>query len=197
MISASALRPKLLPRAKLFFPKLSHVLSNLAAPNAASRVDILGHVAADDERGGAFLLRDNNSHGIGLFGDAERGAVARAPGFAQVRIGAERQETTHGGDPPFLDHERAVMDRRMRQKDALDQLAAYPSIEPRADFHVFVKTDFAFEHDQRADMSIRKRHGRLRDFVDDIFACGARRVRGSGEQRRATDLFRATDRFER
>ena len=67
------------------FPELFHdLIKSRSAERSLRAVDIFGHVAADDQRHGAFLLRDHHGDGIGLLGDAEGGAMARAPGFTQI-----------------------------------------------------------------------------------------------------------------
>ena len=72
-------------------PKLvscfDQILQRQAQPRA---VNVIRHISANDQSDGSFLLRDNDRDTVGLFGDAERCPMARAPGFSQVGIGAER-----------------------------------------------------------------------------------------------------------
>ena len=77
---------------------------------STSRVD----AALARERDGAVFLGDDEHHGVGLLGEADRGAVPRAERLRHIGVGGERQEAAGRGDASVLDDERSVVDRASR-----------------------------------------------------------------------------------
>ena len=63
-----------------------------------------------------LLLRHDHDDGVGLLGEADGGAVARAERLRDVRIPGQRQEAAGGGDSAVLNDHRTVVDRRRRRE---------------------------------------------------------------------------------
>ena len=86
--------------------------------------------------------------------------------FETFGLVGERQEAARRRDAAVLDDERAVVDRRVGQEDAGDQLARHLRVEPGADVDVLVQPDLVLQHDQRADAAAGEVRHRLHQLLD-------------------------------
>src|SRR2546426_658686 len=76
------------------------------------------HLALDRERDAPGLLGDDDRDRVGLLGDPERRPVSRAERPAHLEVAREREEAAGRGDARPLEEDGAVVERRVRQKDA-------------------------------------------------------------------------------
>src|ERR1700755_1367709 len=96
-----------------------HRLEEQAAEGAD--IEIANDIAAGDERDQPGFLGNDDDYGVGIFGDADGGAVAGAEVLAQPRVLRQRQKARGSGDAFALDDDRAVVQRRLRIKDGDEQ----------------------------------------------------------------------------
>src|SRR5581483_1436688 len=115
------------------------------------RVDVARDLALAHERDHPVLLGDDDRHAVGLLRETDGGAVARPERLRDRRVRREREEAAGGRDPPVLNDERAVVDRRARDEDARHELLRDLRLEPGSDLDVLVQVDLVLEHDERAD----------------------------------------------
>src|SRR5207247_1876122 len=77
-----------------------------------------GAARARPTRDAPRLLGDDDRDRVGLLGDPERRPVSRAERPAHLEVAREREEAAGRGDARPLEEDGAVVERRVRQKDA-------------------------------------------------------------------------------
>jgi hypothetical protein len=77
--------------------------------------------------------------GVGLFGDAERRAVAGAELLRHFGVGRQGQEAGRGGDAFVLHDDRAVVERRVGREDVDQQVVGELGVEQDAVLDVFAQ----------------------------------------------------------
>ena len=124
-------RGRAAPRSALPGPRMRAAaawLCRSSADEAAAQpllVEVAHDPAALDEADAPGLLADHDRDRVGLLGDAQRGAVARAEALAVTRWSRTAAAPTPAATMPVVaDDHGAVVERRVGREDRLEQLVA-------------------------------------------------------------------------
>ncbi len=109
----------------------------------------------DGDRAGLFGDHDGNR--VRGFADAERGAMAQPKLLLRERgINGKGKHTGGAGDAILAKNDRAIVQRRILDKNLHQQFSADQRIHFHARVHIILQTGFALNDDQRPIMLIRK-----------------------------------------
>jgi len=133
-------------------------------------------VAVHGDRHAAGLFGDDEGDRVAFLADPERRAVPRAQLPSRVRRARQREEAAGRPGPVTLDDDGAVVERRLRQEDRLEQIRRHDRIERHAELDVVAKAARALEHDQGADAAAGQRVRRLHELLDDVGTLGGARA---------------------
>ena len=126
--------------------------------------------AGDRHRDRARLLGDDDDDGIGDLADADARAMARAEVAADIVVLRQRQDAARRRNAVIADDDRAVMERRLGEKQVAQQLRGDAGIHDGAALLVFQQRDGALEDDKHARAllghDLAGLHGLLDDAVD-------------------------------
>ena len=127
---------------------ISSVRSSLVR---VSGVEIPPEISSDHTGNDAGFLRHHNNHSIGMLGNADGRPMPGAKIPAQIRILGQGQYASGCRNPLTANDHCAVMQRRLGEKDILQQLCGNRSIHNGAGFKVFLQIGLPLKHNQRAD----------------------------------------------
>ncbi len=178
-------------RGSLFETSLEF-LAELVARNRRRKRAALSNA----NRAGFFAHHDDDA--IGLFGDSNRRAVARTKFGGEVI--ALREWQLHAGTPhaPPANHERQVVQRRIRPEDALKKRGTWFCVEFYTAREEVADPDAALDDDQRAEAILREELGGFRDVggqARDLRTRALEEIRSSDPAERRAD-FRLEDHDE-
>src|SRR5262245_31844858 len=124
------------------------------------------HVPLDGQRDPPTLLGDDEDDRVGLLSEAERGTVAGPHGPAQLGIARQGEEAARCGDSIPADEHRSVVEGRVGQEEALEEIARHDGIQVYAELRVVAKSRHALQDQQSADALAREGVSGLDDVVD-------------------------------
>ena len=154
-------------------PRLRRPLAEEPEQRLAERraVEVRDDVAVEAEADGAALLADDDDDRVGLLGDAERGAVARAERLVEDLGVGHREEDAGLRDAQVADDDRAVVQLvdALGHEERDEQLALHRRVDGRAlPDHELVEVRVLLEGDERAH-AVARELGRGGDhLVDDL-----------------------------
>ncbi len=99
----------------------------------------------------ARLFGNDDRNRIVLFGQADRRAMARAEVPRELRVDRQRQKARRRGHAIVLHDDRAVVQRRLRLKDAHEQIVGEHGVERKPRLDVVPQADLPLDDDDRAD----------------------------------------------
>ncbi len=94
--------------------------------------------------------------------------MARADALRQVLAQRERQDAARLRDAAALDHDRAVVQRRLGQEDRDEQVALHRRVDRGAGFDQIREMRLALQHEERAHPLLRERLRRARHFLGEL-----------------------------
>ena len=106
----------------------------------------------------------------------------------ELHVTRQRQEAAGRDDPVALDEHGAVVQRRVGEEDASEQLGRHECVESDPELGVVPEAGRPLEDDQRADTPCRERLGRLEDRVEHVRPLRTGRPEDPLEQRPPPDL---------
>jgi hypothetical protein len=170
-----------------------------APPHAEVRADAFIHFAQVQagsefsESGHGNTARFFGNHQrqtVGLLGDADGRAVARAEAGRHRRIDGQRQKAVGGRDPVLLHDHRAIVQGAARMKDGQQQVARQLGVQPHAAFDEGAQSDVPLDHDQRAGFIRGQAAHRDQDIFGELGPLVAARepALASQARQRAADL---------
>ena len=116
------------------------------------------------ERDVAGFLRDQNGNGVGLFGDADTGAVAQPETAVEILARGERKDACCGGHAVVLYDDTAIVQHRLGVKDGQDKFLGKHGVHVDAGRGKLADADVALEGDERAELA----PGQVENGVDQL-----------------------------
>ena len=119
-------------RSRRAVPRPSGRSSERQRPRQLRLVEVAPDPGPLDEADLAGLLGDDDHDRVGLLGDPERGPVAGPVALRLDRRLGQRQEGAGGEDRLATDDDRAVVERRPRREQRLEQLGGQVAVDHHA-----------------------------------------------------------------
>src|SRR5262245_49484118 len=130
----------------------------------------------------ARLLRDHEDDGIRLLAESEGRAVPGAHGTPELRIARQGKEASRGGHAPGADEDGAVVERRVGEEKALQEIRRDERVKGHAELGVVAPAGGSLQNPEPTDARGGQRLPRLRHFAGGMALRPAPRARHGAEE---------------
>src|SRR5215467_14282837 len=130
----------------------------------------------------ARLLRHHEDDGVRLLAEPEGRAMPRPHGAPELRVARQRQEAARCGHAPGADEDGPVVQRRVREEEALQEIGRDEGIEGYTELSVVAQAGGPLQHHETADALGGQRLRRLHHLVEEMTLLLAPRARRGPEE---------------
>ena len=155
-------------------------------------VDAARDVTAHRQAHGPALLADHDGHRVGLLGDAQGRAMARAVVLERALALGQRQHHTGRHDLVALHQHGPVVKRIARREERSQQLRAEVGVDGHACLGHIAKAGVSLDDDERTGAPSRELGGRGREQAGHPLVVARSRATHDGHRTDATDPVEAT-----